>query len=81
MRLIYLLALLALASIQSVNAQFDFPECYPGQTLFNSTTVTSDYVTGYPLVCTNGTFAPICNGVSVGYVGTLILCSQFNTTC
>ena len=82
MRVIYLLTLLALVSIQSTNAQipFDLPECYPGQTQFNSTIETSDYVTGYPLLCANGTFAPICNGVSLGYLETVLFCFQFNTT-
>ena len=78
--LLLLLALLVLASIQSTNAQSDFPECYSGQIQFNSTIVTSDYITGYPLVCNNGTFAPICSEVSLGELGASILCYPFNTS-
>ena len=77
--LLVLLAVLLLASIQPTNAQFDYP-CYPGQTQFNSTIVTSDYVTGYPTVCVNGTFAPICSDVSLGALGATILCYSFNIT-
>ncbi|XP_019854126.1 PREDICTED: neurotrypsin-like, partial [Amphimedon queenslandica] len=78
--LLLVLVVLLLASIQSTNAQFDYPGCFPGQIQFNSTIVTSGYVTGYPTVCINGTFAPICSEVSLGALGPAILCSPFNTS-
>lgn len=51
--------------------------CLTDESQFSSTVVTSEYVTGYPVVCVNGTFAPICNQETIGITELMELCYPF----
>ena len=63
-----LILLLSITSIQS---------CLTDESQFSSTVVTSEYVTGYPVVCVNGTFAPICIQETIGITELMELCYPF----
>lgn len=56
-----------------------FVGCFPGQVqLTNSVNVSTDtgiaYV-GYPEVCVNGNFTPICNETELGAVELIFICA------
>ena len=48
-------------------------DCTSGGLGFNSLVNENDYVTGYPIVCINGTYAPLCNQ-SLGILDVRIFC-------
>ncbi|XP_019854396.1 PREDICTED: uncharacterized protein LOC109583465 [Amphimedon queenslandica] len=57
-----------------------FSDCFPGQLvqLTNSVNVSTGSgvaLVGYPEVCVNGNFAPICNGTELGAIELILICA------
>uniref|UniRef100_A0A1X7SQI9 SRCR domain-containing protein n=1 Tax=Amphimedon queenslandica TaxID=400682 RepID=A0A1X7SQI9_AMPQE len=57
----------------------DFSGCFQGQVqLANSVNVSTDSgvaLVGYPEVCVNGNFTPICNGTELGAIELILICA------
>ena len=63
------------------------PICYPGQVrLGNSVNQTNDddseYMSGYPVICVNNDFVPLCNNTKLSQREIVYICTNSsNFTC
>ncbi|XP_003391352.1 PREDICTED: uncharacterized protein LOC100640093 [Amphimedon queenslandica] len=69
----------ASGGLLSIQCSYITPECYPGQTGLNNYVNVSNgpglfTVTGPPTICVDGSFLPVCSGVSLSHIDVSRIC-------